>query len=106
MPPVLTGLKPSSLWNHFEAILSIPHGSGGEKALGDHILAQAKKSGLAAKRDKTGNIVVRILKGEKPGKIPVTVADKTNLYVNPTIAEEMGLTIPEDVVSQADEVVR
>jgi putative ABC transport system substrate-binding protein len=54
----------------------------------------------------TGNIVVRILRGEKPGKIPVTVADKTNLYVNPTIAKKMGLTIPEDVVSQADEVVK
>ena len=54
----------------------------------------------------TGNIVVRILRGDKPGKIPVAVAEKTNLYVNPTIAKEMGLTIPEDVVSQADEVVK
>ena len=54
----------------------------------------------------TGNIVVRILRGEKPGKIPVTVADKTNLYVNPTIAAKMGLTIPEDVLSQADQVVK
>jgi putative tryptophan/tyrosine transport system substrate-binding protein len=54
----------------------------------------------------TGNIVVRILKGEKPGKIPVVVAEETNLYVNPAIAGEMGLTIPEDVVSKADEVVR
>ena len=53
-----------------------------------------------------GNIVVRILRGAKPGKIPVAVAEKTKLYVNPTIAEEMGLTIPEGVVSQADEVVR
>jgi putative tryptophan/tyrosine transport system substrate-binding protein len=54
----------------------------------------------------TGNVVVRILRGDKPGKIPVAVAEKTNLYVNPTIAKEMGLTIPEDVVSQADEVVK
>jgi putative tryptophan/tyrosine transport system substrate-binding protein len=54
----------------------------------------------------TGNIVIRILRGDKPGKIPVAVAEKTNLYVNTAIAAEMGLTIPEDVVSQADEVVR
>jgi putative ABC transport system substrate-binding protein len=54
----------------------------------------------------TGNVVVRILRGEKPGKIPVAVAEKTNLYVNPTIAAEMGLTIPEDVVAQADEIVK
>ena len=53
-----------------------------------------------------GNIVVRVLRGEKPGKIPVTVADKTSLYVNPTIAAEMGLTIPEDVLSQADQVFK
>ncbi len=54
----------------------------------------------------TGNIVVRILKGEKPGTIPVTVAEEANLYVNPSIAAQMGLTIPEDVIAQADEVVR
>jgi len=54
----------------------------------------------------TGNIVVRVLRGEKPGKIPVTVADKTNLYVNPTTAGEMGLTIPDDVLSQADQVIK
>ena len=53
-----------------------------------------------------GNMVVRILGGAQPGKMPVVVADKTKLYVNPTIAKEMGLTIPEDVVSQADEVVK
>jgi putative ABC transport system substrate-binding protein len=53
-----------------------------------------------------GNIVVRVLKGEKPGKIPVAVAEKTSLYVNPTIAAEMGLTIPKDVLSQADQVVK
>jgi putative tryptophan/tyrosine transport system substrate-binding protein len=54
----------------------------------------------------TGNIVVRILRGEKPGKIPVTVAEKTELYVNPHAAAEMGLVIPEDVVSMADEVIK
>lgn len=53
-----------------------------------------------------GNMVVRILGGAQPGKMPVAVADKTKLYVNPTIANEMGLTIPEDVISQADEVVK
>jgi putative ABC transport system substrate-binding protein len=53
-----------------------------------------------------GNMVVRILGGAPPGKMPVVVADKTKLYVNPTIAHEMGLTIPEDVVKQADEVVK
>jgi putative tryptophan/tyrosine transport system substrate-binding protein len=54
----------------------------------------------------TGNVVVRILKGEKPGAIPVVVAEKTKLYVNPGAAEAMGITIPQDVLSVADQVVR
>ncbi len=51
-------LKPSALWKHFAAILKIPHGSGNEKALGDYVLSVAKASGLAARRDKVGNVVV------------------------------------------------
>lgn len=52
-------LKPAHLWKHFEAILKIPHGSGDEKALGEYVIAQAKKNGLAWKKDKVGNIIVR-----------------------------------------------
>jgi len=54
----------------------------------------------------TGNVVIRILGGAKPGNIPVAIADKTILYVNPTIAAEMGLTIPADILSQADKVIK
>jgi dipeptidase D len=56
---VLSELKPQSLWKHFDAILKIPHGSGHEKALGEYIVAQAKRLGLACKKDKVGNIIVR-----------------------------------------------
>jgi dipeptidase D len=55
---VLSALKPQPLWKHFEEILGIPHGSGHEKGIGDYIAAQAKKNGLAFKRDKAGNIIV------------------------------------------------
>jgi dipeptidase D len=58
----LSGLKPAALWKHFEDILKIPHGSGNEKALADHVMAQAKRLGLKARKDKAGNVVVR-----KPG---------------------------------------
>jgi putative ABC transport system substrate-binding protein len=54
----------------------------------------------------TGNIVVRILGGANPGKIAVAGVERTNLYVNPGMAAKIGVTIPEDVVSQADEVVK
>jgi dipeptidase D len=59
MTPTIDGLEPALLWKHFDRILKIPHGSGSEKALGDHVLAFAKSRGLAAVRDKVGNIVVR-----------------------------------------------
>ncbi len=52
-------LQPASLWKHFDRIIKIPHGSGSEKALGDHVLAYAKSLNLAGARDKTGNIIVR-----------------------------------------------
>jgi len=54
----------------------------------------------------TGNIVVRVLRGEKPGGIPVAVAEKAVLDVNPHMAMEMGVTIPPDVLSQADGVIQ
>ena len=53
-----------------------------------------------------GNIVVRILAGADPGKIAVAGVEETNLYVNPGTAAKIGVTIPEDVISQADEVVK
>ncbi len=62
----ISGLKPSALWKHFEAICRIPHGSGNEKAVGEYVIAQAKKLGLAWKKDKTGNVVIR--KPATPGK--------------------------------------
>jgi dipeptidase D len=62
----ISGLKPSALWKHFEEICKIPHGSGNEKAVGEYVMAQAKRLGLACKRDKTGNIVVRM--PATPGK--------------------------------------
>jgi dipeptidase D len=55
----LSELKPNHLWKHFDEILQIPHGSGHEKALGEYIVAQAKKNNLSYKKDKVGNVIVR-----------------------------------------------
>ncbi len=54
----------------------------------------------------TGKIVLRILKGEKPGDIPVRVAAGTDLFVNPAAAEKMGVTIPASVIEKATTVVK
>ncbi|AIB12148.1 ABC transporter permease [Azospirillum argentinense] len=53
----------------------------------------------------TGEAVVRILKGEKPGDVPVTFAKGTDLFVNPKSAAAMGVTIPEAVTRRATKVV-
>lgn len=54
----------------------------------------------------TGDIVLRMLKGEKPGDIPVEGVRITELYVNPGAAQKMGVTIPEAVIAKAKTVVQ
>lgn len=53
----------------------------------------------------TGEIVVRILKGENPGDIPVKVAAGTDLVVNKAAAEKMGVTLPEGLLGRATRVI-
>jgi putative ABC transport system substrate-binding protein len=54
----------------------------------------------------TGDIVVRILKGEKPGSIDVKMAKGTNLYVNPKMAKMMGIKVPEEILNRATKVIK
>jgi ABC-type uncharacterized transport system, periplasmic component len=53
----------------------------------------------------TGAVVVRVLKGEEPGSIPVTVAAGTDLVINKKAAEKMAVTFPEAVLSRATKVI-
>jgi putative ABC transport system substrate-binding protein len=49
--------------------------------------------------------VDRILKGEKPGDLPVQRADKYTLVVNLRTAKALGLTVPLPLLGLADEVI-
>lgn len=49
----------------------------------------------------TGEVVVRVLKGEKPGDIDVEVAKGTDLVVNLGAAKKMGVEIPQSVIDRA-----
>lgn len=60
MAYLLEGFSPSRVLRHFEDICAIPHASGHEAALGDHVLALAKAQGLESLRDEAGNILVRV----------------------------------------------
>lgn len=54
----------------------------------------------------TGKMVLRVLKGEKPGDIPVEEVEITELHLNVSAAEKMGVTIPEAVLATAKNVVK
>ncbi len=54
----------------------------------------------------TAAVVVRVLKGEKPGAIAVSQASGTNLVVNRKAAKAQNVTLPDAVVSRASSRAR
>lgn len=53
----------------------------------------------------TGNMVVRILKGDKVGNMASETSDKLELFVNPGAAEKQGVTLDDAFIKSATKII-
>jgi len=61
---------------------------------------------LADEYRQAATYVDRILKGSKPGSLPVQATDHYTFAIDLKTAKVLGLTVPQSILLRADEVIQ
>ncbi len=66
----------------------------------------AMDTSLTPGLNRMAEYVDKILKGAKPGDLPVETVARYELIVNLKMAHDIGIAIPPDVLKRADRVIQ
>ena len=86
------------------AAIQLPSVSGASQ-MADAGLLLCYGASIFSSARRTGSYIDRILKGAKPGDLPIEQPTKFELVINLKTAKALGRTIPPMLLAQADEVI-
>lgn len=73
MSDILKGLGPHKVFEYFETICGIPHGSGNVKAISDFCVAFAKERGFQVFQDEAYNVIIKKPASEGMEQAPAVI---------------------------------
>lgn len=108
--PILSHLKPEAVFNYFEKICEIPHGSRNMEPISDYLISFAKEKGLSWYRDESFNVVIykEASEGYEDGPVTILqghmdmVAEKTADSLHDFDTEGLQLGIDGDDIFAKD----